>query len=314
MVEYAYFHLRHRIYYFPRGLEEFFPKLLKIHMDGVELKEIHQSDLKPFTELEILSLSGNNLENLEEDLLKFNPKLKAFGAGDNKISYIDPNVFDHLSHLRYLLLDKNVCKLSNADNSRTKVQEIIKVAKKKCSKNVLLDVFKVSMRIELLKNNNLLDSKLQNIQQSHDSMKVLEKRIIGVILFFTILITTLLILHSRKRINLNTTATQPKTDGEEMKNSNPIIQSCTVQSNEGYMETEIDRTYEEEIKISNPIIQSCNGPTVQSNESNEQKEAVYHYIEMSSDGFMKMNPITTHEKTNESNTQPNNGYDMTRNK
>lgn len=62
MVEYIFINKKGIINYFPSGLKEVFTKLLKIEITEVELMEIHQNDLKPFTDLEFLILDNNQLK------------------------------------------------------------------------------------------------------------------------------------------------------------------------------------------------------------------------------------------------------------
>lgn len=126
-------HSLNTINYFPRDLDKHFPNIKKIYMAEVELKEIHQSDLKPFVHLELLSLNGNQLEYLEVDLLKFNLKIKAFTAKNNKILYIDSQVFDHLSKLTHLQLTGNICDLRSVKGNREDVLNLIEEVKVKCS-------------------------------------------------------------------------------------------------------------------------------------------------------------------------------------
>jgi len=60
-----------QIHYFPRGLNKFFKNLKVIYISNMGLKEVHQSDLKHFPKLQLLTLLGNKLEIIEENLLDF---------------------------------------------------------------------------------------------------------------------------------------------------------------------------------------------------------------------------------------------------
>lgn len=122
-----------QVYFFPGGLNAIFTNLKMIYIEGVELKEVHQSDLKPFPQLEVISFYNNKLESLEKDLFKFNPNLHTFGANFNKISFIHPDVFDHLHSLSSLRINGNPCGLSHADKNRDGVLEIIVHMKEQCS-------------------------------------------------------------------------------------------------------------------------------------------------------------------------------------
>lgn len=122
-----------QVHYFPGGLKSVFVNLKMIYIENVGLKEVHQSDLKPFTDLEVLSFYNNKLESLEKDLFKFNPNLTTFGANYNQISFVHPDVFDHLHHLTSLRINSNPCSLSWADRNRERVLQIIVDMKERCS-------------------------------------------------------------------------------------------------------------------------------------------------------------------------------------
>lgn len=97
--------------YFPRGLQNFFIadnfKFIAIWSAG--LKELHQEDLAPFVNLKVFSLYGNEIEVLEKDLFKKNPKIEYLGLGQNKIKSVEGKVFRTLKNLNALHFDGNAC-------------------------------------------------------------------------------------------------------------------------------------------------------------------------------------------------------------
>jgi hypothetical protein len=117
--------------YFPQGLDEYFSNLKSIRFSHVKIKEVHQSDLRPFAELIVLSFYVNQIEYIEKDLFKFNKKLKLVQFETNQLTYIDSNVFDQLN-LKYLYLGENKCMNMNAE-SQEGTLKVIKEAKEKCS-------------------------------------------------------------------------------------------------------------------------------------------------------------------------------------
>lgn len=93
------------MHYLPHGSEKYFDaeKIIFMNIHATGMKEIHQIDLAPFTKMKFLSLWDNDLEVIESDLFKFNPKL-----GD-------------LKHLQSLFLKYNDC------ISKEAVQDVFKV-------------------------------------------------------------------------------------------------------------------------------------------------------------------------------------------
>lgn len=74
-----------------------------------KLREIHQYNLEPFTELIYLSLAGNELQVIEKDLFKYNPNLIDISLEHNHIQHVEPNVFSDLKKLENIYFNYNPC-------------------------------------------------------------------------------------------------------------------------------------------------------------------------------------------------------------
>lgn len=120
--------------FFPSGIESVFQNLERIQFNKMNLIEIHQADLKPFSELRVLQLSNNKLEVIEENLFEFNTKLEKIWIEGNQISYIHPRVFDHLSLLSNIDLSGNKCeeKLRFSIKRDKVIEDVRKINEKKC--------------------------------------------------------------------------------------------------------------------------------------------------------------------------------------
>jgi hypothetical protein len=122
------------INYFPSGLSDFFPNLEAIFIYNGRLIEVHQSDLRTFTTLRLLSLWQNNITFLEKDLFKYNTELEWIEIHDNKITSIYPTVFDRLEKLTGLHVFGNECVTAGSvGGNREKVLALIEDVKKQCS-------------------------------------------------------------------------------------------------------------------------------------------------------------------------------------
>lgn len=121
--------------YFPKGLPNYFDaeNIQFIAVWETGLKEIHQSDLSPFTSLRVLSLWANEFEYIEHDLLKFNPHIEYIGLGKNKIKLVDGNVFGHLKALHTLHIDGNKCISNQVAGDRNAILDLLNEIKEKCS-------------------------------------------------------------------------------------------------------------------------------------------------------------------------------------
>jgi len=153
--------------YFPRGLNNFFKNLKVINIFNSGLKEIHQSDLKDFPKLMNLFLPANNLEIIEENLFEFNPNLKWINLNSNKISHIDPTVFDNLTKLSRLYLGTNSCISMLAIDNSTVLQNVITTAQANCTNS---DYSNLEQKVKYLEmESNDLDS--DSLKKELDSLR-----------------------------------------------------------------------------------------------------------------------------------------------
>ena len=128
------------IKYFPRGLEKVFPNIKSIYIWHAGLKQIEQADLEPLRSLVDFDVWGNEIKEIPKDLFKYNTELKHISFTDNRITFIDPNVFDNLNGLAGLFLDKTAsydwdpCVNFRIENDRDAVVEAIRELEGKCVK------------------------------------------------------------------------------------------------------------------------------------------------------------------------------------
>lgn len=120
--------------YMPRDLTKIFPNLVGICISDTPMLEIHQDDLKEFSNLKSIQLTGLNIKSLEENLFKFNPELDDLRLSHNKIKNVFPTIFDNLTKLNLLDFSKNDCypKDDLLSVPRPLVLQLIEKIKKKC--------------------------------------------------------------------------------------------------------------------------------------------------------------------------------------
>lgn len=85
--------------YFPQNLHAYFENIKGVQISNSHLKEISQDDLKPFVELEFLSLDKSDIEIITEDLFLYNPKLRVINLENSKFFAIETLVFSNLNNL-----------------------------------------------------------------------------------------------------------------------------------------------------------------------------------------------------------------------
>ena len=125
------------VYYIPKGLNSLFVKLTGLKFDQTSLKLVVKEDLQPFPDLLMFTSNNNKIEFLEKDLFIYNPKLQYVSFTNNKITYIDPNVFNIISQtLAVLLLDGTAidCGLASATDPKSVTKFLNKIPKSACAK------------------------------------------------------------------------------------------------------------------------------------------------------------------------------------
>lgn len=105
-------------------------QIIKFKFKNTNLKEVHQKDIKPYPDLQILELKNNHIEVIEEDLFDENPNLINVNFQDNRIWFFDAYAvkkLKNLGSLSKLLLQNNVCinkDFKNPFNNDTELSEI----------------------------------------------------------------------------------------------------------------------------------------------------------------------------------------------
>ncbi|CAG9811056.1 unnamed protein product [Chironomus riparius] len=118
--------------YFPRGLEKSFKNLRRIYIDHCGMAELHQADLKPFTQLSHIYIV-DIIEVVEEGLFEFNPNLEWVGFSGADLIHIDSNVFDHLTKLVTFWLSNVPCVKKHISDSYEMTKEAIQLVKNQCT-------------------------------------------------------------------------------------------------------------------------------------------------------------------------------------
>ena len=119
------------VHYLPKGFGRFFPNLVRLTVYGSELKSLSQNDLKSLTQLQIIDVSMNDLEFLDDDLFEFNSKLTHVNFTSNKLKYVGENSFNNLKNLKQIDLNSNLC-INNKASLSSEIPALIQKLKTQC--------------------------------------------------------------------------------------------------------------------------------------------------------------------------------------
>lgn len=78
--------------FFPSGFETFFKNIKAISMENVSLTSITAVNLEPFSKLELLQVSGNNLQSFNAEMIEFISNLSDFVIENNKMTESDQKI------------------------------------------------------------------------------------------------------------------------------------------------------------------------------------------------------------------------------
>lgn len=99
--------------FFPQGIEMFFTNLKTIDLANLNLLSLNAEDLKPFPQIVLFVVHGNNLPSIDGNLFKYTPLVKYINLRNNRIEHIGKDLTKNLN-LQTLYLDRNVCVNENA--------------------------------------------------------------------------------------------------------------------------------------------------------------------------------------------------------
>lgn len=100
----------HRLNHFPRNLREFFPNLIAIYIYDCNISKMLPSDLKAYSELEVLYIKGSPISSIPGDLFKYNNKLMRICIDFNHhLQHVGLNLIENLKNLEYVSFFSNEC-------------------------------------------------------------------------------------------------------------------------------------------------------------------------------------------------------------
>jgi Leucine-rich repeat (LRR) protein len=130
-----------KIYQIPRNIHRFFSNLKTLTISSCGLKNISKQDFFGLKLLKHLTLNGNLIASLPNNLFENTPVIEAISMYGNKIELIGPNVFDSLKNLKYVNLKMNVnidvcCK----DYNGTSIEQLKTIINENCQPKVLVEI------------------------------------------------------------------------------------------------------------------------------------------------------------------------------
>ena len=167
------------VFYLPKGLGFFFPKIKSFFVNFSKLKKITKTDLAHFPELERIHLSENYLKELDGDLFEKNQKLREIDLSFNKnLKHIGHDFLNGLVDLKYASFVNSSCIDFQAQNDECSFSELKQRLQKQCPPNSKLG--KLNDRIEDVQTNNMeltyeskiLESEIKELKYEIVKLKV----------------------------------------------------------------------------------------------------------------------------------------------
>lgn len=93
----------------PRDLASKFQNLEGLFVQESKLKSVSKLDFQPFPQLKMLSLTGNLLEQLENDMFEFTPKIYYLNLSWNLLKHIGTDFLKSLPQISIASFIRNLC-------------------------------------------------------------------------------------------------------------------------------------------------------------------------------------------------------------
>ncbi|XP_037029924.1 leucine-rich repeat-containing G-protein coupled receptor 5-like [Bradysia coprophila] len=113
--------LNDNIAFTPFNIQNFFPNLVAIDINGKGTLELTRESLKGLQSLRYFSFSRNQLQIIEPNLFIENPRIEWIYFDGNPIRHVAFNVFDHLEELRVLYMIETTCINEGANTDKNAV-------------------------------------------------------------------------------------------------------------------------------------------------------------------------------------------------
>lgn len=107
----------------PGGIENFFPFLIGLQWKSGHLTAFTADDIKPFPDLQVLSINSNKIASLDGNLFQYTPKLKFVSFGDNSLVNVGYNILQGLNGLTSAYFYSNPC-ISVAAETSTSIEDL----------------------------------------------------------------------------------------------------------------------------------------------------------------------------------------------
>ena len=156
------------IQFFPLGLQQQFPSIKVIHLENCPLKQLRQSDLLDYKNLEYLCIFNSDLSIIDDGTFDFNPELQLINFGSNKFLNIDPSAFRSLSKLTNLYLHSVPC-IGRFTRDRNGVKDILLNLETKCKDPEYLSLHQKFKFIESRSKNEDIKEDLKVFEQEFKS-------------------------------------------------------------------------------------------------------------------------------------------------
>ena len=99
------------IRYIPEGLGKLFPKLKILYIQNCKLKSLSRKNFASMDHLSTISLTKNQIENIDPDTFYDVPMLFSLRLNGNKLSSLSNDLFIHAPRLKHVILSNNLLEL-----------------------------------------------------------------------------------------------------------------------------------------------------------------------------------------------------------
>lgn len=103
----------------PRNIANFFPSIRVMRWSVGNLTAVSAEDLKPFTELTVLTLTAQKIKSLDGNMFQYHPNIQWLVITNNLITNVGKDLITNLKSLQVFYFTKNTCMDMTASTPET---------------------------------------------------------------------------------------------------------------------------------------------------------------------------------------------------
>lgn len=101
-VQHVFIHKCDDLTYVPKGMKNFFPNLISMHIYKCGIEKLNSDDLTEYKDFKLFGIKENEISEIPSDFFANTPNMSEIYFTDNKITKVGKKITEHLPNLSTL--------------------------------------------------------------------------------------------------------------------------------------------------------------------------------------------------------------------